>query len=75
MSLLLFAHDHIDAMLIVQNWCSHAVMGLSCQVVEHQAASYGCSAKTDWHLDTNPYYPALVNDKAAHEFASSVAVR
>ena len=45
------------------------------QVVTHQAASYGCSASVDWMLDTNPYYPALRNDKAAHEFAMDVATR
>lgn len=45
------------------------------QVVKHQAATYGCTGEVDWRLDSNPYYPAAVNDKGAHEFAVDIAER
>jgi hypothetical protein len=45
------------------------------QVVKHQSASYGCTGTVDWLPESNPYYPALRNDKAAHEFAVDVATR
>jgi IAA-amino acid hydrolase len=55
-------------------WMAHLRQRIE-EVVKHQAASYGCSGSVDWVLDTNPYYPALRNDKGAHEFAMDVATR
>ncbi len=54
----------------------HCLVGLlSLQVAKNQAASYGCTATVDWKEDVHPYYPATVNDKGIHEFATNVAAR
>lgn len=42
------------------------------QIVELQATSFGCRARIDWMEDEQPYYPPLVNDKAAYGFAMDV---
>lgn len=44
-------------------------------MVESHAASYGCNGTVDWRLDIQPYYPPLVNDDGAADFAWGVASR
>jgi len=37
------------------------------------ASAYGCTAQVDWMQETDPYYPPVVNDPRAAQFAASVA--
>ncbi|KIY96289.1 hypothetical protein MNEG_11671 [Monoraphidium neglectum] len=39
------------------------------------AAGFGCNGTVDWRLDIQPYYPPLVNDDGAADFAWDVATR
>ncbi|GBF94731.1 IAA-amino acid hydrolase-like [Raphidocelis subcapitata] len=39
------------------------------------AAGFGCNGTVDWRLDHQPYYPPLVNDDGAADFAWGVAAR
>jgi hypothetical protein len=39
------------------------------------AAGYGCNGTVDWRTDHQPYYPPLVNDDGAADFAWDVAAR
>lgn len=43
------------------------------QLVEAQAASFGCSATVDFLEDKHPYYPPVINDPNMFEFAMDVA--
>ncbi|KAI8472795.1 MAG: hypothetical protein J3K34DRAFT_384117 [Monoraphidium minutum] len=42
-------------------------------MVSSHASSFGCNGTVDWRLDTQPYYPPLVNDDGAADFAWGVA--
>jgi IAA-amino acid hydrolase len=39
------------------------------------AAGFGCNGTVDWRLDEQPYYPPVVNDDGAADFAWGVAER
>ena len=56
------------------HWADHSSAWLG-QMVELQAAAFGCKADIDWVEDTQPYYPPLVNDKHAYQFAVDVGQR
>jgi hypothetical protein len=39
------------------------------------SAGFGCNGTVDWRLGEQPYYPPLVNDDGAADFAWDVAAR
>ena len=68
-----------DALQLVVRLVYGLTIGLSIehvwQVVSQQSASFGCKAEIDWVEDRQPYYPPLINDEAAYQFAVGVGQR
>lgn len=45
------------------------------EIVAGVAAAHGCTAEVDWMQEVLPYYPPVVNDPEAYQFAMDVAAR
>ena len=54
-------------------WTLQGIKSRIVQLVEGQAASFGCSATVDFLEDKHPYYPPVINDPNMFKFAMDVA--